>query len=921
MHTESLHTHHGSSNCQCWSLACHTESLYTHTLSVLLVSMPQAPRSKKQPGRNSDGEHSTERRTGGWMSCVSYNVGVNNNEIQKIQSQQRKYKKLRTDIKTTFTSEHSITIMLMCEFGNMFSPLSNLETKEVFEMILRELDLQHIQVFANAPYVALIDTSVWLVVKREMHQVPCRCDGLRAQQLIVKDVKTDLTAQLWNSHIPTSVANKPNQRFECKKQCVEYMATKCRGYRDHQGRPTPWLIAGDLNLPSGALMVLCQSFIVPDSHCISKSKWLADQNAQSSDIAMSQGIALQEVKAFIGKHSDPEWCASDAHDAVVVIGKLIPKTMMGHISSGIHHAADNSGQNQVAAPESITTATPMTVNDSGGGHPAASNEQGEPAATDAFSAVNASSGLHSTANPTAPRPESLAEMQPNDTGEKCYNCGTPTSSPIRLENAGVTSVCSYIACSPSCSEKISYDSSCAHYTADNPDEKPVISTASTPNNGYKERAKPHITDAYLKAASSTTPDHVTNKSARNSDYTVDTVFPWPAASSTLPKDYNQDHTRDSTHATAKSAASQGNTPRTPPALILTRIAQISAGVDDEPGSPDWYKSVHNTWEDDIPLNQGATSAKISAAQKLLDTLFVDGTKMRDPEYMTQPIRRRDEYIHAIARTRGTTRKRGMSDWSYGYTEDEWICWYNNNPLESEDITEVMKQWSQEFFEKPETEGGMKDKTKQKILQLERVATSNSKKDAKELRRGAFKAFLGQQCDHKRQLAMLFLIYPQSACDEILRRWTNYMTDEAYELEVKRSKPISKLLEDTQALADRKVQKQRTTQAHEIKQDYKRMLKVYRKTSTDPERGVAAIYGYPYVPKGLTGNDKVLYEEFESGALIQKVNHLTDKHGFGRLYTAHGSIIIGSQRMLSCSPQMDGKDRSEYHCSTPWTQKS
>jgi hypothetical protein len=533
---------------------------------------------------------------------------------------------------------------------------------------------------------------------------------------------------------------------------------------------------------------------------------------------------------------------------------------------------DNSGQNQVAAPESITTATPMTVNDSGGGHPLASNDtqyigategepEGEPAATEAFSAVNASSGLHSTANPTAPRPESPAEMQPNDA------CETPTSSPTRLEKA--------------------------------------------------ERAKPHIADAYLKAAHG---DHGTNKSADYTGVTIDTVFPWPATSSTSPKDYNQDHTRDSTHATAKSAASQCNTPRTPPALILERFAQISAG--DEPGSPDWYKSVHgNTWEDDIPLNQGATSAKMMAAQKLLDLLFVDGTKMRDPEYMTQPIRRRDEYIHAIARTRGTTRKRGMSDWSYGYTEDEWICWYNNNPLESADITEVMKQWSQEFFEKPETEGGMKDKTKQKILQLERDATPKSKKEAKELRRGAFKAFLGQQCDHKRQLAMLFLIYPQSACDEILKIWTNYMTDEAYELEVKRSKPISKLLEDTQALADRKVQKQRTAQAHEIKRDYKRMLNLYRKTSKDPERGVAAIYGYPYVPKGLTDNDKVLYKEFESGALIQKVNDLTDQHGFGRLYTAHGSIIIGSQRMLSCSPQMDGKDRSENHCSTPWTQKS
>jgi len=214
---------------------------------------------------------------------------------------------------------------------------------------------------------------------------------------------------------------------------------------------------------------------------------------------------------------------------------------------------------------------------------------------------------------------------------------------------------------------------------------------------------------------------------------------------------------------------------------------------------------------------------------------------------------------------------------------------------------------------------MKDKTKQKILQLERDATPKSKKEAKELRRGAFKAFLGQQCDHKRQLAMLFLIYPQSACDEILKIWANYMTDEAYELEVKRSTTIS--AEDTQALADRKVQRQRTTQAHEIKHDYRRMRKVYWKTSTDPERVVAAIYGYQYVPKGLTSSDKVLYEEFESGALTQKVNDLTDKHGFGRIYTAHGSKIIGSQRMLSRSPQMDGKDRSEYHCSTPWTQKS
>ena len=966
-----------------------------HTPSVLLVSMP-SPRSKK-PSGNSGGAHPTEQRTGDRLSLVSYNVGVNNNEMQKIQNKQAKYKKLWTDIKKTFTSEHSITIMLMCEFGYMLTPLSNPEITKVFEMILRELQLQHIKVFANAPYVALIDTSVWSVVECETHPLPCGCEGIRAQHLIVKDLETHLTAQLWNSHIPNSAGKTSNQRFTCKQQCVRYMATECHRYRDHHGIPTPWVIAGDLNLSSGALMHECQSFILPDTHCMSKSKWLADnlRPAQMSDIAISQGIVLEEVKAFIGKHSDPEECASDVHDAVVVIGKLIPKTMMGYNSSGIHHAADNSGQNQVAAPESITTATPMTVNDSGGGHPAASNDQGEPAATDAFSAVNASSGLHSTANPTAPRPESPGEVQPNDTGVKCYVCEVHTNFPKRLEDFSLYKghPCPHVICGTlECLDRLHIQwleiLEKSRVTKDLPEKEnslpshrpPEVQRSRSPE--VQQHRKPEaevglLNWDYMIQSSNPEAEQQSRSRTGSTDQNiefggfngsvcgyVEHRYEYGVLAPEIAADRMTWHTVDciqqeihqieslqadsdsmdgiadayqqmtnGDHVTNKQQSARNSTWRSRDQqtkihnlgvaqgmTIVTRITEIAAGVNDElePQSPDWYKAAHNAFPDVIPPNQRPISVKMSAAHNLLDTLYCHGTKSRDPGYltdcMTEPIRKRDEYIHAMARARCTTRKRGRSDWSYGYTEDEWICWYKNNPLVGADITEVVKLWQKEFFETPERIGGMKSKTKQKILQLERHASRRSKKEARELRRGAFKAYLAQECIHKRQLAMMFLIYHVSACDEILKVWANYMTDDAYKREVQRSKKIS--AEDIAALTDREAQRQLAAKAHQISNDYKRMRAVYTSTSTDPQRAVAAIKGHQYVPAGLTSSDKVLYAEFESGVLTQKLNDLTDQHGIGRIYLGNGSKIIESRRMLSNSVPMD-----DNHCSTLWIQKS
>jgi len=409
----------------------------------------------------------------------------------------------------------------------------------------------------------------------------------------------------------------------------------------------------------------------------------------------------------------------------------------------------------------------------------------------------------------------------------------------------------------------------------------------------------------------------------------------------MPKDNNQDATRELTDVTATSAASQGHAPGMPPAplpeqsfeppglgqtmtRLTTRFVEVAAGVEDEPvpQSPDWYMNTHDAFPDVIPPNQRPISVKMRAAQNLLDTLYCDGTKSRDPEYLTdcmmQPIRKRYEYIHAKARDRCATRKLNSrrSHESYGYTEDEWISWYKNNPLVGADITELMKQWKKEFFENPDTAGGMKSETKEKILQLERDGSRRSKKEAKELRRGSFKAYLAQECVQQRQLAMMFLIYPVSACDEILKCWANYMTDDEYTTEVNRSKKID--TEDIQAVTDREAQRQLTAKVHQIRTDWRRMRSEYEKTSTDPHRAAAVSNGYQYVPAGLTDSDQALYAEFENGGLLKKLNDLTEQHGFGRLYSEHGSKIIGSQRQLSQATPMDVSESSDCYFSPPWT---
>ena len=53
-----------------------------------------------------------------------------------------------------------------------------------------------------------------------------------------------------------------------------------------------WIVGGDMNLSEGQLVPLCSFFLEPSKPCFSKSGMQRTKDAQKSDIAISQGIAL-----------------------------------------------------------------------------------------------------------------------------------------------------------------------------------------------------------------------------------------------------------------------------------------------------------------------------------------------------------------------------------------------------------------------------------------------------------------------------------------------------------------------------------------------------------------------------------------------------------------------------------------------------
>ena len=172
---------------------------------------------------------------------------------------------------------------------------------------------------ANEPYVAPIDSTKWRVNECVLMDKICTKPEIAVQHLIVEHVETKFLMRCFNAHMPTGAATAQRKETCVLKTCT--VATEVVG--SGVAQPTasmPWVIAGDLNIDEGTMMKWCQPFVKKNVPCMSVSGWPKDKDPQKSDHALSQGIALMPVKSWVGWHSQP--CASDIHDAVVVMGTL-----------------------------------------------------------------------------------------------------------------------------------------------------------------------------------------------------------------------------------------------------------------------------------------------------------------------------------------------------------------------------------------------------------------------------------------------------------------------------------------------------------------------------------------------------------------------------------------------------------------------
>ena len=276
-----------------------------------------------------DVHHAAKAMTDATVAVMSYNLGIQNNELRG-RNWDRKYRKLQDDVKSAFFHEKGIQVLLLCEFGEMGSPIEAMffggvqqptgvtvySTQEFFENLLTSIHLTHIHVVAHAPYVALIDSQCWRVQHEEVLQNICTCTKIIVQHLILEHVNTSQTLRCFNAHIPIKWGT--TQRTQ---QCVLQMCSLATGIGVEQPNATmPWIIAGDLNVDQATMAGWCQGFINPDVPCFSKSEWPQHANVQKANHALSQGIALVPIQSWVGFHNKP--CASDVHDAVVVMGVL-----------------------------------------------------------------------------------------------------------------------------------------------------------------------------------------------------------------------------------------------------------------------------------------------------------------------------------------------------------------------------------------------------------------------------------------------------------------------------------------------------------------------------------------------------------------------------------------------------------------------
>ena len=145
----------------------------------------------------------------------------------------------------------------------------------------------------------------------------CTNAGIFLQRTLLRHAGTRQNAWVFNCHVPSTAGTERRKKDVVRK--LMDLGNEAHGSGVAQPAAA-WIVGGDMNLSHSQLVSLCSWFVKPSKPCFSKSGMPPTRDAHKSDIAISQGIALVHVPAWVGVHFRP--CVSDAHDMVLVAGAL-----------------------------------------------------------------------------------------------------------------------------------------------------------------------------------------------------------------------------------------------------------------------------------------------------------------------------------------------------------------------------------------------------------------------------------------------------------------------------------------------------------------------------------------------------------------------------------------------------------------------
>ena len=228
--------------------------------------------------------------------------------------------------------------------------------------------------------------------------------------------------------------------------------------------------------------------------------------------------------------------------------------------------------------------------------------------------------------------------------------------------------------------------------------------------------------------------------------------------------------------------------------------------------------------------------------------------------MAEPMHRRRSFVSALATRRGVDSVGGIAPverQAQEYTVQEWVDWYNRNPLSQDDMCDAVDEWKNDF---PFASQAHYD-----ILMQEN--TRQSKKDARALKNGAFKKFVSTECIHM-QLAMGLLRAPPDAMHMVLEKWSEYMKSEEHAVQVNRSRKGV-------PSAEKRQQEELKCQVHQLRHKVRQMKYL--------ERNVGhRMWEEDWI--------QTAYAKYKSGEMVRELSELTQQHGFGRLHDKGVDLI-------------------------------